>query len=48
MKGTEHGIHAAFVQWLGVSPIPGIELAVAAPNGGERNAHVRAKLKVKG
>ena len=45
---SEHDTQAAFVRWLGLSRIPGIESAHAVPNGGHRHIAVAAKLKAEG
>ncbi len=45
---SEHQTQAAFVQWLSRQRIPGLDLAHAIPNGGQRHPAVAAKLKAEG
>ena len=45
---SEHQTQSAFVRWLAVCRLSGIDTAFAVPNGGQRHKAVAAKLKAEG
>ena len=45
---SEHDEQVALFDWAAVSRLPGIDLMLAIPNGGQRNKAVAGKLKAEG
>jgi hypothetical protein len=45
---SEHDTQAAFVRWLALQRIPGIDTSYAVPNGGVRHPATARKLKAEG